>query len=69
MLYTHFVPTAPGKWTVEGKNGLIAAVTVGKQCAIVPAHKLSHIERVTVKVFMQEQCTRKLCASCALKLC
>ena len=70
MLYTCFTPTAPGKWTVEGKDGLIAAVTVAPgQCAIVPTHQLSHIERVTVKAFMQEQCTRKQCASCVLKLC
>lgn len=69
MLYTHFVPTAPGKWTVEGTNGLIAAVTVGKQCAIVPTHKLSHIERVTLAVFMREQCPQQTGLRDVLKLC
>lgn len=69
MLYTCFTPTAPGKWTVEGTNGLIAAVTVGKQCAIVPTHKLSSIERVTLAVWMREQCPNKqasgTCSNCA----
>jgi len=67
MLYTHFVPTAPGKWSVEGMNGLIAAVTVSKkQCAIVPTHELSRIERVTLADFMQTQhgCSEP-CSNCA----
>jgi hypothetical protein len=55
MLYTHFVPTAPGKWSVEGMNGLIATVTVGKKCAIVPTHELRRIESVTMADFMRTQ--------------
>ena len=69
MLYTHFVPTAPSKWAVMGKTNQIAEVTVAPgQCAIVPTHRLSHIERVTLAAFMQEQCHKRAsgtCQSCA----
>jgi hypothetical protein len=66
MLYTCVTPTAPGKWSVEGVNGLIATVTVGKKCAIGPTHELSRIERVTLADFMQTQhgCSEP-CSNCA----
>jgi hypothetical protein len=70
MLYTCFTPTAPSKWTVTEKTNQIAEVTVAPgQCAIVPAHRLSHIERVTLEVFMHENCPGKRKCSGACKLC